>query len=142
MQLLLKYGVDASSADPGLLQRLAYTGDMAAVALLDSHGLNLASATLTDGRSLLHLLVSFCPHKQTQYSSQQTMIEKEAADTLEHRSKEIKPLVERLLTAGASCCLRDSEDKTVLDVCLPGFTGLKALMHNTCWHKLLQQAEE
>ena len=136
MQLLLNYGVDPTPADVGLLQRLSYTGDMAAISLLESHGLKLATATLADGRTMLHLVISFCPQKCYKHmggassSTERAMAQQERASHVEARCKEIRPLVEHLLAAGASCCLRDSSNKTVLDVCLPTFTGLKVMMNN------------
>ena len=58
MQLLLEYGARPASAIEGLLQKLACTLDMAAVAILEAYQLDIADCQLSDGRTLLHLLVS------------------------------------------------------------------------------------
>ena len=57
LHLLLEYGVQPASSAEGLLQRLTSTVDMAAVELLQRFGFDIEDCTLSDGRTMLHLLV-------------------------------------------------------------------------------------
>lgn len=58
MQLLLEYGVHRASAIEGLLPKLVCTLDMAAVELLQAYHLDIGERELSDGCTMLHLLVS------------------------------------------------------------------------------------
>ena len=58
MRLLLEYGVAPALAVHGLLQKLAMTADIAAANLLQAYNFNLGGCVLSDGQTMLHLLVS------------------------------------------------------------------------------------
>ena len=120
--LLLDYNASPTAGVQGLLQAIAWSADVEAIQLLLRHGL-YANAPVTDGNTLLHLLVAgmdwtaymFASHSVKHMLGQQ-------------RSRQIEGAVRTLLEAGANPTVRNRFRKTPLDVCVPEFTNIKAML--------------
>ena len=117
LQLLLDYQPSLSLGAQGLFQAIAYSADLAAIQLLLQHGL-VANAALSDGNTLLHLLVSL--NSKSVYKP----------EMIEDRGTQIGAAVRMLLEAGASPLAHNNTQKTPLDECSPGFSSIKALMQD------------
>lgn len=104
----------------GLLQRLASTADMAAVALLQAHHLDIGSCQLPDSRTLLHLLVS--PRFYTSGNGNEKQV-KEWQD-------QIAPLLRQLLSSPGAALRHDCNNKTPMDICLPEYKQFRSAMNN------------
>lgn len=117
LQLLLEYQPSLSLGAQGLFQAIAYSADVAAIQLLLQHGLD-ANAALSDGNTLLHLLVRL------------NCEERYKPNITQDRSTQIGAAVRTLLEAGASPLARNNTQKTPLDECYPGFSIVKALMQD------------
>lgn len=118
LELLLEYQPSLSLGAEGLFQAIAYSADVAAIQLLLQHQLD-ANAALSDGNTLLHLLVGL--NSKLVYKT----------EIIEGRGTQIGPAVRTLLEAGASPLARNNTQKTPLDVCSPYFSSIKTLMQET-----------
>ena len=151
MQLLLEYGVRPASAIEGLLQKLVYTLDMAAVAILQARQLEIGDCQLSDGRTLLHLLVSSRAYKTYQcdgvgyglhtkvtaawpaaWPSPQQLQENAARPPNEIAVKgwqdKAAPLLQLLLASPSATFRHDSNNKTAMDICLPEYKQFMSAM--------------
>ena len=134
MQLLLEYGVRPASGIEGLLQRLAYTADMAAVATLQAHHFDIGECQLADGRTLLHLLVSSRTHENDslQYGNEQSRWAAHALyeTHIKEWQHQAAPLLKLLLSSPGATLRRDQNGKTAIDVCLPEYKQFMSDMKN------------
>ena len=112
LQLLVEYGSSLTAGAEGLFQAIVYPADTAAIQLLLQHGLD-PNAALSDGNTLLHLLVTVGPVQ---------------AYLVQVRSRHHEAAVRTLLEAGASPRVRNDKQKTPLDECCSGFSSIKAMM--------------
>lgn len=135
MQLLLEYGVHPASAIEGLLPKLVCTLDMAAVELLQGHHLDIGERQLSDGRTMLHLLVSFRSCKNRQPSGYNQDQERHAAQTM--FNKQVKewqdlatPLLQLLLASPRATLRQDNNNKTAMDICRPEYNQFLSAMNN------------
>lgn len=134
MRLLLEYGVAPASAMQGLLQKLAITADIAAAKLLQAHNFNLGDCVLSDGQTMLHLLVSAQCHNQ-RYNQSGTFLSGSASrDSFEEDIKEWQdqamPLLQLLLSTEGATIKRDDNNKTAMDVCMKQCTKFMSAMQN------------
>ncbi len=136
LRLLLDYNASLASGAQGLLQAIAWSADVTAIQQLLQHGLN-ANAALSDGNTLLHLLVTWdsgFPERlwptgtRSATSKPSVPKEKQAQDWGKH----VEPAVLAVLQAsGSPTEVYNTMRKTPLDECCPHFGNIKALMLNT-----------
>lgn len=130
MQLLLEYGVRPALGLEGLLQRLSCTLDMAAVAVLQAHQLDIGTCQLPDGRTLLHLLVSsrcLCEHEY-QPAMFGPSTAPESYKEVKEWQDEAAPLLQLLLATPGATLQHDRKNKTPMDVCLPEYKQFLSAM--------------
>ena len=134
LQLLLEYGVQPASAIDGLLQRLVCTVDMAAVAMLQAHHLDIRNCQLSDGRTLLHLLVSSRFHSEIRSHTSSSDNDRAALCILEKQVKDWQnqatPLLQLLVSNPVATRQHDSNNKTAMDICLPEYKQFMSAMNN------------
>ena len=137
MRLLLEYGVAPASAVHGLLQKLAMTADIAAVNLLQAYNFNLGDCVLSDGETMLHLLVSTkCHHSSYQCSgnypsdSDRRQMQSRFESDMKEWQDEAMPLLQLLLSTEGSIIKRDDNNKTAMDACLKQYGKFMSAMQN------------
>ncbi|DBA91145.1 TPA: E3 Ubiquitin ligase [Trebouxia sp. C0004] len=118
LQLLLEFNASPAKGVQGLFQAIALSADTAAIRQLLLHGLD-ANATLSDGNTLLHLLV-MAPDIEWPSADED--------DIAQARSRQIEVAVTFLIEKGASPLARNNQQKTPVDVCFPRFPSIKALL--------------
>jgi len=118
--------VRPASAIEGLLQRLVCTADMAAVAMLQAHHLDIGNCQLPDGRTLLHLLVSsrFYANKSGHYGYD--LYEKHVKEWQDQAAQ----LLQLLLSSPGATLRHDCNNKTAMDICLPDYKQFMSAMNN------------
>ena len=126
--LLLEYNASLTSGAQGLLQAIAWSADVEAIQLLLHHDFN-ANASLSDGNTLLHLLVTGLDWTGYMFASH-TVKHKLGQD----RSRQVEGAVRTLLEAGANPMARNCYQDTPLDVCFSEFTNIKAMLHEAAQH--------
>ena len=127
--LLLQYKASLASSLQGLFQAIAWSADREAIELLLRHGLH-ANARLSDGNTLLHLLVAALDW--TGFLALRDVKEKVEQD----RSKQLEEAVDILLKAGASPVALNHQQKTPLSECYSAYTNIKTMLeaaqHASC----------
>jgi len=138
MQLLLEYGVAPASAVQGLLQKLTLTADMAAMTLLQAHNFNLGDCVLSEGQTMLHLLVSTQCHDQRFYrcsgnypsDSDRRQMQLTFEQDMKEWQDQAMPLLQLLLSTEGATIKRDDNNKTAMDACLKEYTQFMSAMNN------------
>lgn len=138
MHLLLEYGVAPASAAQGLLQKLTWMADMAAVTLLQAHNFNVGECVLSDGRTMLHLLVSTpCHNPQSYHCSADYPSDSDRREMLRTFERDVKewqdqamPLLQLLLSAEGATVKRDHKNETAMDACQKQYTQFMSAMNN------------
>ncbi|KAL0019662.1 hypothetical protein WJX77_012082 [Trebouxia sp. C0004] len=105
LQLLLEFNASPAKGVQGLFQAIALSADTAAIRQLLLHGLD-ANATLSDGNTLLHLLV-MAPDIEWPSADED--------DIAQARSRQIEVAVTFLIEKGASPLARNNQQKTPVD---------------------------
>lgn len=126
MHLLLEYGVEPASAVHGLLQKLAMTADIAAANLLQAYNFNLGGCVLSDGQTMLHLLVSAHYHVGSRGLSGSYLSD---TDRKEWQDQAM-PLLQLLLSTEGANIKLDENNKTAMDACLKQYTKFMSAMQN------------
>ncbi len=117
LRLLLEFNASPAQGAQGLFQAVAHSADTAAIHLLLQHGLD-ANAPLSDGNTLLHLLVMGPDESWGSVKD----------DLVKARSRQIEVAVRVLIEKGASPLARNNQQKSPVNVCFPRFPSIKALL--------------
>ena len=117
LRLLLEFNASPAKGAQGLFQAVAYSADTATIYLLLQHGLD-ANAPLSDGNTLLHLLVMGPDGSWKSVTD----------DFAQARIRQVEAAVRLLIQKGASPLARNNQQKTPVDVCHPNFPSIKALL--------------
>ena len=118
LRLLLEFNASPAKGVEGLFQAVALSSDTTAVHQLLQRGLD-ANAALSDGNTLLHLLVM---------GPDTGFFDTHQDKAVQARSRQIEAAVRFLIQKGANPLARNNQWKTPVDVCFPLFSSKSLLL--------------
>ena len=117
VQLLLEYGVAPTSRVQGLLQKLTWTADMEAVAVLQARNFDIREARLPNGQTMLHRLVSTQCCDLNRYRCLKGDMQNTINKDMKEWHDQAMPSLRLLLSIDGVTLKRDEDNKTAMDVC-------------------------